>query len=283
MLISLDLKNLSKKFGIENFETEIIVSDFLKISKEKLLSKKFEISNENFLKLKKLLEKKARKIPTAYILQKKEFFGKTFFVNNHTLIPRPESERLIEIFSQEFLKFQKFITENQIEKNKNFIIFDVGTGSGNISIIIKNLFPELKVFGIEKSKFAIKVAEKNRKNQKQNLKFIHSDIFSNKKIQKIFPDFIIANLPYVPKKEFFSLEKNIYFEPKTSILGGKDGLKFIKKLLVEIKKFDFQKNLKGIFLEIDPSHSKFLQKEGFQIIKFYDGLDRFAIKIFNKF
>ncbi|GAB4142581.1 MAG: peptide chain release factor N(5)-glutamine methyltransferase [Patescibacteria group bacterium] len=273
----IDSKILAKKFSILISDVEIICSHFLGISKERFISKNFEIDKKSFLKLSKLLQKKSQKIPTAYILQKKEFFGKTFFVSHHTLIPRPETEKLIEIFLE---KIEKLALNSDLHLSKNIKIFDIGTGSGNIAITLKKFLLNSCIFAIDKNKFALKIAKKNAKLHNAKINFFRSNLLKNKKLQKISPDFIIANLPYVPKKSYFSLEKNIYFEPKDAIVAGKSGLKFIKKLLDQIKKFGFDKNLKGIFLEIDPSQSEFLQKLGFEILNFYEESGRFAVKNF---
>jgi release factor glutamine methyltransferase len=165
--------------------------------------------------------------PIAYIVGKKEFFGLDFLVNKNVLIPRPETELLVE---------------HALEKipNANFdAVIDIGTGSGNIIITIAKNIPnknqkKINFYALDISKKSLQIAEKNAKKYKldKKIKFIQSDMMqyflsSEIKFKNIL---IIANLPYVSSNIFRQNKKNLKFEPKTALLSQNNGLSHYIKL-----------------------------------------------------
>jgi release factor glutamine methyltransferase len=211
--------------------------------------------NFNFwqkLKLAKLTKQRQKGIPFAYLNKKKEFFSLEFLVNKNTLIPRPDTEIMIE----EILSILK--TNNF---QNNFLI-DVGTGTACIPIsILKNTNKFEKTFAIDISRKALSVAKKNNKKHKTNINFLKGDLlnpFLNKKINLQNKNiFISANLPYLTLEQF-KKEKSIQAEPKIALVTRENGLYLYKKLFNQIKKIK-AKNV-FVFCEIDPRQTLEIEK-----------------------
>lgn len=200
--------------------------------------------------IKKLVARRAKGEPVAYLTGHKEFYGLDFFVNYDVLIPRPESEWIVEQALDKLTVNRKPLT-----------VLDIGTGSGNIIIsIIKSLSTNHYAltpifFAADISKSALKVARKNaRIHGTNNIKFIQSDLFKNIDSNVKF-DLMVANLPYVPKK--VNSEKwimdSIDFEPKNAIFAADNGAAIIKKFLREAK--DRLTPNGAILIELDPRNA----------------------------
>jgi release factor glutamine methyltransferase len=192
-----------------------IVSYTLSLSKEKIfINLDREIEMEERLCIDRLIGERKEGKPLAYIIKKKEFFSEMFHVNQHVLVPRPETETLVE----EALK----IIEN---KPGALRVMDMGTGSGAIGIILaKKTLCEM--FCVDMSLEALLVAKKNaeRLGVKNNINFICSDLFEGIKEERSF-DLILANLPYVSQQEWDDLAEDVRaFEPKTALYGGEEGV-----------------------------------------------------------
>ncbi|MDN5304413.1 MAG: release factor glutamine methyltransferase [Fusobacteriaceae bacterium] len=214
-----------KKHNIQNakLEVELIFSHILKINRM-LLSLNFnkEISKENLDKIKILLKKRAKeKIPIQYLLGYEEFYGYKFNVNKHVLIPRPETELLVE----ECIKLLGEVKEPKI--------LDIGSGSGAISITLAKELPNSKVIGVDISDEALKVAEENRiLNNCENLKFIKSNVFENIKYKSF--DLIVSNPPYIPDYEYAELQPEVKLhEPKLALVAENNGYFFYDKISKE--------------------------------------------------
>jgi len=251
--------NLLKKAEIDSafLDAELIFMFVTQKSREELYlnpNKKIELSLEK--KFFNLIKKRIKGLPIAYLVRKKEFFGINFYIDKNVLIPRPDTELLIE----ETIKIIKK------ENYKN--ILEIGTGSGAISISLAKFFPKIKIIATDISKKALKIAEKNAKiNKTKNIKFVNADLlnFSFKT-----PDIIIANLPYLDFKQKNNLIK---FEPKIALYAGKNGLEIIQKLIKQIGKI--KNKPKYILLEFESKQKKELIK----LAKKY--LSEYKIKIFK--
>tara|TARA_B100000035_G_scaffold150053_1_gene127891 strand:- start:1947 stop:2786 length:840 start_codon:yes stop_codon:yes gene_type:complete len=212
-----------KKISSHILDSEILLSKALKKSREKILiNLDQEINKKKISIFKEYLTRRSKKEPIAYILNEKEFFSKKFYVNKNTLIPRPETEILIE----------KLI---KIFKKKRISILDIGTGSGCIIIsLIINLKDSLGE-GIDISKKAILVARKNA----SKYKILSRIKFKTKSIDNLFGkrfDLIVSNPPYIEKKSIKNLSEDIKrFEPIMALDGGNDGLDLIKKVIYKSK------------------------------------------------
>ena len=212
-----------KNISSHVLDTELLLSKSLNKSREELLINldqninKRELTNFN-----KYLIRRSNKEPIAYLLGEKEFWSKKFFVNKDTLIPRPETELLVE----------KLVT---IYKEKKITILDIGTGTG---CIIASLLSELKNSSgtaVDISREAIIVAKKNACKFKlsDRIKFLH------KPLEELYGkkfDLIVSNPPYIKRMEIKNLSDDVKkFEPRMALDGGNDGLDLIKKVIYKSK------------------------------------------------
>ena len=250
---SKELKN--KQVLTNNLDSELLLSKVLNKTREELLiNLQQQVSKNEINIFKKLLNRRSLKEPIAYILKEKEFWSKKFIVNKHTLIPRPETELMVE----------KIV---EIFKYKNIFILDVGTGSGCILLSILSELKNSSGIGLDISKQAIRVAKANSEKSKLTgrAKFLNRCIVDvyNKKF-----DLIVSNPPYIKRKELKNLVDDIKkFEPKLALDGGNDGLDVIKKVIYKSK--SILKNKGMLALEIGNEQikkvSKILIKEKFKI------------------
>ena len=204
-------------------DSEILLSKILNQTREELLinwDKK--VSLKNIKQFNKLIKRRSNREPIAYILRKKEFWSKNFEVNKNTLIPRPETELMVE----------KIVN---IFQNKKPFILDIGTGSGCIIISILSELKEALGIGVDISNNGIKIAIKNSKKHQLSNKIR----FYRKSFTQIFNykfDLIVSNPPYIVSKDMRNLEDDIKkFEPKLALDGGNDGLDVIKKVIYKSK------------------------------------------------
>lgn len=232
--------------NIPPYELELILAHILQKSREYVLAHpEIKLNKIQNIKYKKLVSRRKKHEPMAYILGKKEFYGLNFKVTKDTLIPRPETEMLVELTAHNI----KHETPN---KNAKTIIIDVGTGSGNIIISLAKELEKNKglqatgymLYGLDSSLQAIRIARQNAKRHKMDktIKFIKSDLLkyfldNNETMKQCGNAIIVANLPYVSQKIYSSVSPDIKnYEPKSALLSGKDGLDHYRKLLDQIKK-----------------------------------------------
>lgn len=258
MTISQKIKEISQilnnnKINSFRLEAELIISFILKTNREKLIiNNNQKIDSKAIKKIDNLIKERLTGQPLAYLIKEKNFYNSTFFVNKNTLIPRPESELIIE----EAFKEIKVKINNKTKK----IIIDIGTGSGCLIISLAQLFPKnniLEFWGIDISPLALKIARKNSKKYKLNktIKFISGNLLEPL-IEKIKKEansdiIILANLPYLTTKEI-KKSPSIKNEPYTALYGGKDGLQYYRQLLDQIKKIKNNSNNISIYQEISP-------------------------------
>jgi len=178
------------------------------------------------------------RVPVAYIIGHKEFYGHQFAVTVSTLIPRPESEVLIELL-------KNAMPRNRSLFNETLRLVDVGTGSGALGITAKLLFPELSVTLIDNSRHALKVADKNSRNLHADITIMQSDLLADYPFNA---NIIIANLPYVDPDWERSPETN--HEPAEALFANNNGKALIFELLVQTQ----EKLIDGgsLILEADP-------------------------------
>ena len=247
---------------INHLELDLIFSHVIKKTREFILiHPEFKITKTQVLKIKELINRRLKHEPIAYILGEKEFYGLPFKVNKNTLIPRPETEQLVE---QALRKIQDTRYNNQT-------IIDLGTGSGNIIIsLVKNLeslkfrVSSFKFYGVDISSKALAIAKQNAKLNKveKKIEFIKgnllSPVISNPQsvIRKSKELIIVANLPYLSKEIYEDTMPDVKnFEPKSALYSSKEGLDHYEKLFSQIKKLKIQTN---IFLEFSPEQKKSL-------------------------
>tara|TARA_B100000945_G_scaffold167499_1_gene134268 strand:+ start:456 stop:1298 length:843 start_codon:yes stop_codon:yes gene_type:complete len=249
-----------KKKLINNpyLDSEILLSKTLKITRENLLlNLDKKLKNRELVEFNKLVERRKKKEPIAHILGYKSFWKSNFKVSKDVLIPRPETEHIVE----EVIKI--------IPKLGSYNILDIGTGSG--CLIISIILEREKSYGtaVDISKKAINIAKHNAKIQhiQNRIKFINSNI--DKFYQGKY-DLIISNPPYIKNCKINYLDDDVrLYEPKVALDGGVDGYSEIKKV---IKKSSELLKTKGkLVIEIDDKQKSFtnkiLKKNGFYINK----------------
>ena len=213
----------SKRIYSHKLDSEILLSKVLNRTREDLLiNLNRKIEHKKIANFYKLVDRRSLNEPIAYILKKKEFWSKSFFVNHHTLIPRPETELLVE----------KIV---KIFKTKDISVLDIGTGTGCILLSILSELKNSRGIGIDISSKAIQIAKLNSK--KHNL--THRTKFFRRSLNEIFEnrfDLIVSNPPYIMRKDIKNLSEDIKkFEPKLALDGGNDGLDVIKKVIYKSK------------------------------------------------
>ena len=255
--LNLGYKILKKKNIISyKIDSEILLCGILKISKEKMmLNLEKKINNKNLNNFIYLINRRKKNEPVAYLLNRKEFWKNQFYINKDVLIPRPETEHLVEAVL-------KFI--NKREKKK---ILEIGVGSGCILVSILKERALCSAVGIDCSKKAVKIAQINANLHQINnrIKIIKSDV-DNFKSYKY--DLIISNPPYINKHNLKYLGVSKY-EPKVALDGGINGTEMLMKV---IKKSSFLlKNNGKLIIEIGVNQKyklvNFLKKNNFFINK----------------
>ena len=223
-LIKVGVKSLKEK-EIEEpiLKMRLLIASVLNRSKEYIIA---HGENEiDSLKLEEIYNKMKmleEYVPIQYITNKQEFMQLNFFVNENVLIPRSDTEILVEE-----------IIENY--KNKEVKILDLCTGSGWIAISLKKYIENSKVYAIDISEEALNIAKQNAMNNETDITFIKSDMFSNIKEEKF--DIIVSNPPYIKTEVIKKLDKEVKKEPLIALDGGNDGLYFYKKIIEEGYKF----------------------------------------------
>ena len=238
---------------IDEYEIEasILLKFFLK---EKKIKQNGNISYSDQEFLLDLIKKRSSGFPLQYITQEVNFYKSKFYVDNNVLIPRPETEILIE-------ECLDFIKKNNIQNPK---IIDIGTGSGAIAISIAKEIPKSKIFAVDISKKAIEIAKNNAKNHDVKINFVEGNLFGG--IDSNF-DVVISNPPYIMSEKIKNLQKEVLHEPILALDGGKDGVSVISKIIRQSLNKINTANPSGIFIEIDPQILKPLEKILFELCK----------------
>jgi release factor glutamine methyltransferase len=274
-------------------DAEILLAHALGITREKMLAHDDQgVPALAAKKYRAYLSRRVKYEPVAYIIGRKEFFGLPFFVNKHTLIPRPETELLVEealgIITHPSLPYLKGGKEpNHFVGGKKAIpplsqpkadppraeirggeegllpvIIDIGTGSGAIAIAIAKNAPNTTVIATDISSAALKIANRNAalNDVQDQIIFERANLLPPKIPRSPFFERVVitANLPYLPTKVWQKCPPDVKkFEPKNALLGGADGLKYYDELFHQI----IERNIKAMVIcEIDPSQKKSFPK-----------------------
>jgi protein-(glutamine-N5) methyltransferase, release factor-specific len=249
-----------KKNNIYNYnlDSELLLANTLNTTREKvLLNLQSKISIDDFHYFKKLILRRYKKEPVAYILKKKEFWKNLFFVNKNVLIPRPETELIVD----------EILSITEITSRKK--ILDIGTGTGCIIISIIKERPNFYATAIDICKKALNIAKYNAKMHQllNKIKFVNIDV---DKFHYNKYDFIVSNPPYIKKFDLKRLNTDVKnFEPNIALEAGIDGFNNIKKLIKKSKKL-LKMNGKLVFEvgEKQGNYTKYLlNKNGFYINK----------------
>ncbi len=248
-------------------DSEILISDLINIPRNSIFSQlNKKIDEEIVSKFKQYIDRRVKKEPIAYIVKKKEFWSHDFYVNDSVLIPRPETEVLLDVLLSKINNKDKFLN-----------ILDIGTGSGCIIISLLKELKKSKGLAIDKSKKAIEVAKKNAKfhsvNNRLNLQNISfEDLFLGKKF-----DILVSNPPYLPDYLIKNLSSEIkYYEPKMALKGGTEGIDLLKKIIYLGSKILKRNGL--LALEIGDNQfrtiANYLSKNNFKLLTKYTLINR---------
>ena len=260
---------LLKKKNIKSYQldTEILMSNVSKLDrKDFILNKDIELTDEKYQKFKKLIYERSKKKPISYLIKKKEFWKNEFIINDTVLIPRPETEHLVN----EALVVTR-------EKSGN--ILDLGVGSGCIILSILQERKKLRGIGVDINSGPLIISNINAKKLKieNRVKFVKSDI-DNFWLGKY--DLIVSNPPYIKRSDLKNLEKDVIgYEPRIALDGGLDGLSEIRKVIntaSKLIKINGKLIIEIAFNQKDKIISLLKNKEFYinKIVKDYSGKDR---------
>lgn len=211
------------------FEATEILIFALKIKREEILYlQNQELTNRQIRAIKKCFTKRKRGVPLQYILGEWEFYSLNFKVGKGVLIPRADSELLVDLALEE------------IDRNEEKTVFDFCSGSGAIGIAIAKNRPNVKAILVEKSSKAFGYLKDNirlnaNESENINIKALRQDIFKFTPKEKA--DIIVCNPPYIDKNHMVGLQKEVKKEPRQALFGGNDGLKYYRMLLKGIDRF----------------------------------------------
>ena len=206
-----------------------------------------ELSQQECLRYADLITRRRRREPVAYLVGRKEFYGMEFAVDRRVLIPRPETELLVDL-----------VLAQISDRPQTQVVADVGTGSGAIAITVAVHAPEAKVYGVDISRDALDVAEEN----KRRLIPDGGPLFLEGDLLNPLPepaDVIVANLPYIADEEYSGLQSDVRdYEPRLALQAGAEGLDLIKRLLEQLG--DKLRANGAVLLEISPRQGEVVQK-----------------------
>lgn len=258
-----ELSELYSKSEIEELFS-IFCKHFLELSKIELRQNlQKELSESDSKKFSEAISELKNGKPFQQIIGETEFYGMKFFVNEHVLIPRPETEELLELAIQ---KIQEKIEKNQKlsdsaqAENSQLKILDIGTGSGIIPIVLKKHFPEAELSAIDISEYALEIARKNANFHQTEIKFIQKDYlnkaFDSAQTDKEIYDIIISNPPYIGIEEDIEIENSVKgYEPNIALFSPtSDALIFYRKIAYDSLKYLSENGM--IFLEINQKLGK---------------------------
>ena len=204
-------------------EAELVLTHVLNCDRLFLyLNKDSSLSKDNAQVVSLILKRRILREPVQYILGVTEFMGMKFKVDKRVLIPRPETEILVQSAIEE------------LKNIKNPSVLDIGTGSGCIAVSLAKHIPHSQITAVDISFEALKVAKDNarlNRVEEAQIKFIHSDLFSGLGNQKF--DLIISNPPYVSIQELSVLAGELSFEPALALETGLDGMDFYRRIIIQ--------------------------------------------------
>ena len=237
MTLGQALQQATSIFSVNNIEdahleARVLLEHVLKLSAAKLYTETEQnLNKEQEENLHRLIERRLHREPVAYIVNHKEFYGIDFYVDHRVLIPRPETELLVE----EALKFAKRHGNEPAFRSNPLLVADIGTGCGNIAICLALNIANIKICAVDISPPALEVARLNCEHYRVTEKIT---LLRGNLLEPITKpvDLIVANLPYIKSSELNTLNpESAFFEPRAALDGGRWGLKQISRLLKQTK------------------------------------------------
>jgi len=268
-----------KKAGIEtpSLDASILLAHILNTTRASIVARGTEpLSDENSAALRALIQRRLNGECIAYITGKKEFRGLEFLVNPSVLVPRPDTETLVEAAIA-------IINEQLSMNNKNIRVLDLCTGSGAVAIALKSEMPSLEVHAADISAETLEIAKANAQRLlgENKICFYLGDLYNallspHCSLFTVNCSFsiIIANPPYIPSDEINTLCAEVQNEPRLALDGGKTGLEIITRIIDD--SHDFLRRGGSLLLEADPRQMEkiafLLAEKGFYDIKLYKDL-----------
>ena len=237
-----------------------------------------ELTDEQEKYFLEMIKERLNERPIAYIIGNREFMGLDFFVKEGVLIPRPDTETLVE----EIIELCK-------NKSEQINILDIGTGSGSITVSLAKYIENSKVMSFDISDIPLEVGKINAINNEvdNKIEFVKSDVFSAiKDTEKQF-DVIVSNPPYIPKKDIETLHTQVKdYEPYNALEGGEDGLDFYRKITEESNYFLKNKGILAYEVGHDQASDviQIMKENGFESIYtkcYLQGFERVVIGFYN--
>ena len=215
-----DILRKPELFQISRLDLEIILAKILNCSRVLFYSNpEFCLMKKTFAELSSMAKKRKKGIPMAYLTNTKEFYGHNFYVDERVLIPRPETEMIVEASS--------LLSPSSI--------LDIGTGSGALSVTLKKIFVSAVVTAVDISQEALEVAKINSTALNASIELVKSDLLEAIEAKSEF-DLIVANLPYVAvNQKKLMAKETLSHEPHGALFAGSDGLDLYRKCFAQLK------------------------------------------------
>jgi len=262
------ISELLRKTDLPALDKELLLAFVLRKDRVFILSQPdFNIADNKIKIFLKLVKKRRGHWPLAYLIGEKGFYDLILKVNKKVLIPRPETEFMVNYFSKELNKYQSLLSKKKGTKKVQFI--DLGTGSGAIIIALaKNLrdsaspvFKNINFWGLDIKSPALKIALLNAQQYQldKTIKFLKSDLLKSLPKKHLVKAHLViaANLPYLTASEI-KAEKSLTHEPRSALLAGRDGLKYYDRLLKNLNTVSFESLT--LLMEINPWQKINMQK-----------------------
>lgn len=219
-----------QKHGRDENVGEIALQHILEFNRTQLLTNmRSDLIDEHWLQFQEMIQKHVEGEPIQYLIGYEYFYGRKFIVNNEVLIPRPETEELVEGVLNRVNKLWN--------NSENLELVDVGTGSGAIAITLALENPRLNVHTVDIAEESIEVAKQNALHLGAKVSFLHNDLLNyfieqNKKV-----DIVVSNPPYIPHQDWLQLDDVVKdHEPYRALVGGEDGLDFYRRFASDLPK-----------------------------------------------
>lgn len=215
-----------EEYDIPNprLDAEVLLADLLEMERIRLyVNFDQPLTSDEIDEYRRRVVLRSKRVPVQYIVGNQEFMSIDFKVDKNVLIPRPETEHLVETVIE-------FIEENNIE---NPLIADVGTGSGAIAVSLAYHVPSVRVLGVDISPEALKVAKENaeRYNLRDRVKFLKGSYLEPIKEKGFSPNIIVSNPPYFKKEDFDGLQPEVEYEPRLALDGGNSGYEAYQQII----------------------------------------------------
>lgn len=221
---SVSAKNSINQFDSRRLERELILAEVLNVSRESVFAHpERRLTPDEAVRFEALWARVEAGEPVAYVLGKKEFYGLEFAVDARVLIPRPETELLVEAVL------------DCVKSLEWPVVLEVGTGSGAIAVVLAKALPQARVLATDISEEALCVARHNAARWEVGVEFFQADLLTDLPWTECGVDVVVANLPYIGRKEFDFIQLMVErYEPEVALFGGDDGLDLYRRLLGEI-------------------------------------------------